>query len=227
VGWRGEAGRAYSSLVGLYARRILPRLLDFAMRNPWATVERRRLIPRAAGLVLEVGAGSGLNLRFYGPGVTRVIAVDPSLGLWRLARRRVARAEVPVGFVAGSGEAIPLPDASVDTAVLTWTLCSIPDPAAALAELRRVLRPRGRLLFVEHGRAPDASVRRWQERITPHWRRWAGGCHLDRPIDALIRTAGFTFAELEARYVGHPRAMTYFYRGMASPEGPAPPVPET
>jgi ubiquinone/menaquinone biosynthesis C-methylase UbiE len=213
--------------VGLYARRILPRLLDFAMRNPWATVERRRLIPRAVGLVLEVGAGSGLNLRFYGPGVTRVIAVDPSLDLWRLATRRVARADVPVGFVAGSGEAIPLPNASVDTAVFTWTLCSIPDPAAAMAELRRVLKPRGRLLFVDHGRAPDASVRRWQERITPHWRRWAGGCHLDRPIDALIRNAGFTFAELEARYVGHPRAMTYFYRGMASPEGPAPPAPET
>jgi ubiquinone/menaquinone biosynthesis C-methylase UbiE len=209
--------------VGLYARRILPRLLDLAMRNPWATVERERLIPRAAGVVLELGAGSGLNLRHYVAPAGRVIAVDPSPGLHRLAARRMSAARVPVDYVLGVGEALPLASASVDTAVVTWTLCSVTDPARALTEVRRVLKTDGRLLFVEHGRAPDPSVRRWQEWLTPHWRRLAGGCHLDRPIDLLIRDAGFSLPELDRRYIGHPRSMTYFYRGVAAPDG-APPA---
>lgn len=194
------------------------------MRNPWATIERRRLIPRAAGVVLELGAGSGLNLRHYGGGAARVVAVEPSPGLGRLASRRMVGARVSVDWVRGTGEAIPLSDASVDTAVLTWTLCSVADPLGALAEVRRVLKARGRLLFVEHGRAPDPSVRLWQERLTPHWRRISGNCHLDRPIETLIRAAGFILAELDARYIGYPKSMTYFYRGLASPPGPSPPA---
>ena len=211
--------------MGLYARRVLPRLLDFAMRNPWATVERRRLIPRASGVVLDLGAGSGLNLRLYETRVARVIAVEPSPGLGRMASRRMTEARVPVDWVRGAGEAIPLSDGSVDTAVLTWTLCSVADPAGSLAEVRRVLKARGRLLFVEHGRAPDAAVRRWQERLTPHWRRFSGNCHLDRPIEALIRAAGFTVAELQAEYIGLPKFMTYFYRGIAAPAAAAPTSP--
>jgi SAM-dependent methyltransferase len=213
--------------MGFYGRVVLPRLIDLAMRGREIVAEREWLIPRAAGLVLEVGAGTGLNLPHYRDGVTRLLALDPSLPSWRLARRRVAGARVPVQFVAGSGERIPVRDASVDTAVITWTLCSIPDPAAALAELRRVLRPAGRLLFVEHGRAPDASVQRWQQRLTPFWRHVAGGCHLDRPIDRLIRAAGFSVDELEARYVGRPRVGTYFYRGIARPGPAARPARET
>ena len=201
--------------MGLYARLLLPRLTDLAMRGREVAAERDWLIPQAAGRVLEIGAGSGLNLRYYGSAVTSVLAVDPSRELWRLAAPRLPGARVPVRFVAASGEALPLRAASVDTVVLTWTLCSIPDPRAALAEIRRVLVPGGRLLFVEHGRAPDASVRRWQERLTPLWRRVSGGCHLDRPIDDLIRAAGLHFGALEARYVGRPRFGTYFYRGEA------------
>jgi SAM-dependent methyltransferase len=211
-------GCVYSSPMGLYARLLLPRLIDLAMRSREVSSQRERLIPRASGLVLEVGAGSGLNLPYYPTGVTRVVALDPSLPLWRLASGRVSRARIPVQFVVGSGERIPVRDAAVDTAVLAWTLCSIPDPAAALTELHRILKPAGQLLFVEHGQAPDASVRRWQERLTPLWGRVAGGCHLDRPIDRLIREAGFSVDELEARYVGRPRMGTYFYRGIARPE---------
>lgn len=195
------------------------------MRNPWATVERRRLIPRAVGVVLDLGAGSGLNLRLYETRAARVIAVEPSPGLGRMASRRMAEAPVPVDWVRGVGEAIPLSDGSVDTAVLTWTLCSVADPAGSLAEVRRVLKARGRLLFVEHGRAPDAAVRRWQERLTPHWRRFSGNCHLDRPIEALIRAAGFTVADLQAEYIGLPKFMTYFYRGIAAPAAAAPTSP--
>jgi SAM-dependent methyltransferase len=209
--------------MGLYARLLLPRLTDLGMRGPRVAAERAWLIPRAAGRVLEVGVGSGLNLRYYEPSVTSVLAVDPSPALWRLATPRLAGARVPVRFVAASAEALPQRAASVDSVVLTWTLCTIPDPAAALAEIRRVLVPGGRLLFVEHGRAPDASVRRWQERLTPVWRRVAGGCHLDRPIDQLIGGAGLSLDELEARYVGRPRFGTFFYRGEArAPAGARP-----
>jgi ubiquinone/menaquinone biosynthesis C-methylase UbiE len=174
-------------------------------------------------VVLEIGAGSGLNLSHYAPPAARVIAVEPSPGLARVAASRRAAARVRVDWVRGAGEALPLAEGSVDTVVLTWTLCSVADPARSLAEARRVLKSAGRLLFVEHGRAPDAAVLRWQQRITPHWRRVSGNCHLDRPIEALIRSAGFTLTELDAEYIGMmPKAMTYFYRGIASPAVVAP-----
>ena len=209
-----------------YTRRVFPRLLDLAMRNPWATRERRRLVPRATGVVLEIGAGSGLNFTHYTRSTGRVIALEPSPGLARVASRRRVASPVRVDWMRGVGEALPLADASVDTVVLTWTLCSVADPTRSLAELRRVLKSAGRLLFVEHGRAPDAAVRRWQERITPQWRRVSGNCHLDRPIETLIRAAGFEVPELEAEYVGLlPKTMTYFYRGMATPTAPAPASP--
>jgi len=208
--------------VGFYTRRIFPRLLDLAMRNPWATRERRRLIPRATGVVLEIGAGPGLNFAHYTRSTARVVALEPSPGLARVASRRRAASGVRIDWVQGVGETLPLADVSVDTAVLTWTLCSVADPGRSLAEVRRVLKPAGRLLFVEHGRAPDAAVRRWQERVTPHWRRFSGNCHLDRPIESLIRGAGFEMVELEAEYIGlRPKTMTYFYRGVATPTPPA------
>jgi ubiquinone/menaquinone biosynthesis C-methylase UbiE len=200
-----------------YERHVLPRLVDLAMRMPAARAERVTLVPAARGRVLEVGIGSGLNLPFYGPGVTAVAGLDPSRALLRLAARRAGRAPCPVVLVAAPAEAIPFRDSCFDTLVLTWTLCSVPDPGRALGEMRRVLRPAGTLLFVEHGQAPDARVRRWQDRITPCWSRVAGGCHLNRPIDALIGSAGFELAELERRYRRGPRVMTYFYRGVARP----------
>lgn len=203
--------------MNLYERWVLPRLLDLAMRNKEATRFRARLIPWARGAALEVGVGSGLNLPFYGAQVERLVAVDPSEKLLRMARRRARSATIPIEFITHSGEALPLADASVDTAVFTFTLCTIPDPLKALREARRVLKPSGELLFAEHGLAPEAGVQRWQQRLNPLWRRVAGGCNLDRRIDELIATAGFRFSGLEKEYAKGPRPMSYIYIGRASP----------
>lgn len=203
--------------MNFYERWILPRLLDLAMRNKEITRFRARLVPQARGAALEVGLGSGLNLPFYGARVERLVAVDPSEELLRMAKGRARRAGIPVEFILQSGEALPLADASVDTAVFTFALCTIPDPSKALREARRVLKPTGELLFAEHGLAPDASVRRWQRRLNPLWRRVAGGCNLDRKIDELIAAAGFRFDQLEAEYAKGPRPWTYVYIGRAKP----------
>ncbi len=201
--------------MSLYARYVLPRLTDLVMRNRADAEERAKLLPLATGVVVEVGIGSALNLPCYGPAVEALYGVDPSVALWRIGRRRVAAARFPVQFVAGSAERIPLPAALADTVVSTWTLCTIPDPRAALAEMRRVLKPDGRLLFIEHGRAPDPGVRAWQDRLTPVWKRVAGGCHMNRPIDALIGGAGFEFAKIEVGYASGPKVLAYLYRGVA------------
>lgn len=201
--------------MNLYARYILPRLIHLAMRNTVATAERARFVPLATGTVLEVGAGSGLNLPFYGSKVVRLYALDPSRELWRMARRRVDAAAFPVEYRAASAEAIPLDGAVVDTVVTTWTLCSIPDPGRALTEVRRVLAPGGQLIFVEHGRSPEPRVRAWQDRLTPFWRRVAGGCHLNRAIDRLVLEAGFDLGEIERGYAGRLKPMEYLYKGVA------------
>lgn len=201
--------------MGFYARYVLPRLIDLAMRSRVVTARRARIVPLAAGKVLEIGAGSGLNLPFYGERVEKLYALDPSPEVWRLGRRRAARAGFPIEFLAHSGERIPLPDASIDTVVSTWTLCSIPRPLDALAEIRRVLTPDGRFLFIEHGRAPEAGVVAWQDRLTPVWKRIAGGCHLNRAIDALITEAGFEIARLERGYSKGPKPFAYLYEGTA------------
>ena len=201
--------------MGFYGRRLLPRLIDLAMRNKEVKRYRRKLIPGAAGEVLEIGAGSGLNLPFYGSQVRRLHALEPSEALLRMASRKLPGVHFPVELLRGSAEEIPLADRSVDTVVTTWTLCSIPDVAKALREARRVLRPGGSLLFVEHGHAPDASVAAWQRRIEPLWKPLAGGCHLTRRIDQLIRDAGFSINELENEYLKGPRPLTYTYCGRA------------
>jgi ubiquinone/menaquinone biosynthesis C-methylase UbiE len=201
--------------MSFYARHVVPRLTDLAMRRGADTAQRARFVPQATGRVLEVGVGSALNVPFYGPDVTALWGLDPSLALWRIGRRRLGRLPFPLRFIAASAERIPLRDASVETVVSTWTLCTIPDPAAALAEMRRVLTPDGRFVFVEHGRAPDPSVQRWQDRLAPLWRRVSGGCHLDRPIDALVVAAGFRLDELERGYGRGPRPLDYLYKGRA------------
>ena len=199
--------------MGLYQDRILPRLIDLVMRNSRLTPYRQRVIARATGRVLEIGAGSGLNLPFYGGNVTEVLGLDPHPTLLALARGK--QCGVRWTAVKGSAESIPLDDASVDTVVSTWTLCSIPEVAQALGEARRVLKPDGQLLFVEHGLAPDASVRRWQNRLTPAWKRMAGGCHLNRPIQEIVLAAGFGIERLETSYMEGPRPMTFTYEGCA------------
>jgi ubiquinone/menaquinone biosynthesis C-methylase UbiE len=199
--------------MGLYSRHMLPWLIDRAMRQKVLGPYRARVVGAAEGRVLEFGIGSGLNLPLYGAAVHTVIGVEPSSALLDRARRQAA--QMPVELIEGSAEALPLADMSVDTVVTTWTLCTIPDAARALAEAHRVLRPGGALLFVEHGRAPEPGVARWQDRLDPLWSRLAGGCHLNRSIDRLIRSAGFRLDRLETSRVPGPRTHTFLYHGRA------------
>jgi len=203
----------------LYERYVLPYLTHLGMRGARPARERARIVPQASGVVLEIGVGSALNVPYYGRAVERLYAVDPSRELWRLGRIRAATARFPITFIAGPAERIPLADATADTAVSTWTLCTIPDPSRALAEVRRVLRPGARFLFVEHGVAPDPSVRAWQDRLTPAWRRVAGNCHLNRQIDRLITDAGLRIAQLDRSYAGPVKVVAYLYRGIAFSDG--------
>jgi ubiquinone/menaquinone biosynthesis C-methylase UbiE len=203
--------------MGLYAKWILPRLAHVAMGQKELGAYRARALAPARGRVLELGIGSGLNLPFYGPDVRAVTGVDPSVELTRMARGAAQQARFPVDILVQSAEQLPLEDRSVDTAVSTWTLCSIPDPVKALREVRRVLRPEGRLLFAEHGRAPEPDVVAWQDRLTPVWKHCAGGCHLNRKVDDLLRAAGFELEELHTGYAKGPRPMAYMYEGVARP----------
>jgi ubiquinone/menaquinone biosynthesis C-methylase UbiE len=158
-----------------------------------------------------------MNLRFYRSPVREVLALEPAPRLVSMAKRVSRAAGMPVNFFEASAEAISLDEHSVDTVVTTWTLCSIPQAAVALAEMRRVLRPGGKLLFAEHGQAPDESVRRWQDRLTPAWRYIGGGCHLNRPICTLIEAAGFRIDRIETGYIPGPKPMTFMYEGSAAP----------
>jgi ubiquinone/menaquinone biosynthesis C-methylase UbiE len=204
--------------MGFYAQYVLPRLVDFSMRNRETARLRADWIPHARGEVLEIGIGSGLNLPFYSPEVRHVYGVDPSVGLQRMARERVAAGRLPVEFFSQSAEEpLPLPSASVDTVVVTWTMCSIPNVDDALQQMRRVLRPTGRLIFLEHGRSPDPGVVAWQDRLTPVWKTFTGGCHLNRKVDELIAAAGFHITQLKTCYMPGPRPMTYTYQGFAQP----------
>jgi ubiquinone/menaquinone biosynthesis C-methylase UbiE len=202
-------------MMGFYERWIVPRLLDLAMRNRLLDHYRQQTIASARGLVLEVGVGSGVNLPLYGPAVTRVVGLDPSPELLRLASKRAADVVIPVSLLRASAEHLPLADAVFHTTVMTWTLCSIPNPIAALTEMRRVLRPDGRLIFVEHGLSPEIRAARWQRRLTPYWKRISGGCHLDRKTDDLIRAAGFQIDAIEMAYMQGPKPWTFMYQGLA------------
>jgi ubiquinone/menaquinone biosynthesis C-methylase UbiE len=203
--------------MGFYNDFILPRLIDLAMRNKQLRPIRERVIGAAEGRVLEIGIGSGKNLPFYRTPVLEVLALEPAPRLVSMAKSASRPPGMPVNFLEASAEAIPLDEHSVDTVVTTWTLCSIPQAAVALAEMRRVLRPGGKLLFAEHGQAPDASVRRWQDRLTPAWRYIGGGCHLNRPIRSMIEAAGFRIDRIETGYIPGPKPMTFMYEGSARP----------
>lgn len=203
--------------MGLYARHVLPGLLHAAMRQDALRPFRARVAGAAEGRALEIGIGSGLNLPFYGAAVREVVGVDPSAALLERARRAAAGAPVPVELVEGSAEALAFEDGRFDTVVTTWSLCTIADAGRALAEARRVLRPGGSLLFVEHGRAPEPGVARLQDRLDPLWSRLAGGCHLNRPMDALLRRNGFRLDALATGRVPGPRTHTFLYEGRARP----------
>ncbi|MBS3025050.1 class I SAM-dependent methyltransferase [Acidiphilium multivorum] len=203
--------------MNFYDRKILPHVLNFVMRQEALVPFRTRVIGAAQGRALEFGVGSGLNLPFYGTSVTSVIGIEPSPALLRMARDRAASAIVPTELIEASAEMLPVESASIDTIVTTWALCTIPDAVRALREARRVLKPGGTLLFVEHGRAPEPSIARWQDRLDHPWGMIAGGCHINRQIDALIMEAGFRIEHLAHDRMPGPRTHNYLYEGKAHP----------
>jgi ubiquinone/menaquinone biosynthesis C-methylase UbiE len=205
--------------MSLFQNRVVPHLIHLAMSDRKLVPYRKRVLSSARGRVLEIGIGSGMNVPLYAAPVQEVIGLDPAPRLIAMAQRALSRSSLPVEIIEGSAEAIPLDRHSVDTVVTTWTLCSIPRVAVALNEMRRVLKPSGELLFVEHGLAPEASIRRWQDRLTPVWKCLGGGCHLNRPIRQLIEDAGFSISQLDTGYMKGPKPMkpmTFMYEGRAS-----------
>jgi ubiquinone/menaquinone biosynthesis C-methylase UbiE len=201
--------------MGLYGDQILPRAIDLVLRGGEFARLRARVAAGLEGEMLEIGFGSGLNIPYYPSGLKRVQAVDPAIVGRQLAGKRAAACAVPIDYIGADAEALPAGDASVDSVLSTWTLCTISDANRALAEIRRVLRPGGALHFVEHGLAPDVKVARLQQRLTPLQRRAFGGCHLNRQIDQLVAAAGLELTRMDTYYMKGPRAMGFTYEGVA------------
>ena len=204
--------------MGFYERRILPIMLNAALSAKPISYQRKKVVPRAEGRVLEIGFGAGHNLPYYDARkVTHIWALEPSKEIRAKAAERVRASSIDLEFLDLPGEQIPLEDNTADTVLVTYTLCTIPDVMAALSGMRRVLKPTGRMLFCEHGEAPDESVRKWQVRITPIWKTICGGCHVDRAIPKLIRDSGFAIQDMETMYLpGTPRIAGFNYWGSAT-----------
>lgn len=202
----------------LYDGYILPRLTNMVCMHKNISAQREKIIPLARGNILEVGMGSGLNLSFYDPAkVKQIWGVEPSDGLWAMTRKRTAGLTYKVSRIGRNGEQVPLDDKSADTAVVTYSLCSIPDVQKALSEIRRILKPGGELIFCEHGRAPDRFVQKWQELLNPWWVPVSGGCHLNRPIPSLIEASGLKIRHLETGYNTGIKIIGFNYTGIAVP----------
>jgi len=200
----------------LYNRYILPKVVHFTCGLKPNMCQREKVVPHARGRVLEVGIGSGLNLPYYDvTKITKIWGLDPAPEMTRMARRAAGSLPFEVEFIGLPGDEIPLEDSSVDTVVVTYTLCTIPDTSPALRQMSRVLRPGGELIFCEHGAAPDAAVRRWQDRLNPIWKRLGGGCNLNRQIPALIEAGGFRIKHMDAMYIPGWRPASYNYWGTA------------
>ena len=204
--------------MNFYDKYILPSFLNCACGSKPIKYQRSKVVPMAEGTVLEVGIGSGLNLPFYDPvKVSNIIGLDPSEELNAMAKKVAENKGLGVEFILGDAESIPLPDDQFDTVLITYTMCTIPDVLSANREMRRVLKPGGKLIFCEHGLAPDANVRKWQRRIDPYWGKIAGGCHLNRDIPALLLAAGFEIQSMEQMYLpSTPRFGGYNYWGTAT-----------
>ena len=202
--------------MGFYEKHILPLCLDKACGIEPITKQRQKVVPLASGVVLEIGIGSGLNLPFYNPEkVSKVIGVDPDDYMWKRSAKSRAKAAIEIERIGLSGEEIPLAKNMADTVVVTYSLCTIPNPVKALKEMTRILKPGGQILFTEHGKAPDANIHKWQNRIDPYWKKIAGGCHSGRDIPELFRQAGLKFDTLEEMYIPGPKVLGYNYWGAA------------
>ena len=201
--------------MAFYTDRILPHCVHLALGSRRFRQLREETVRGLSGTVLEVGFGSGLNLPYYSKEVSRLLTIEPARGGLCLARRAIEAVSFPVEHVGDTAEEIPLPDGSIDAVVSTWTLCTIPDSARALREIRRVLKPEGSFHFLEHGHSPEPRIARWQDRLTPLQKILAGGCHLNRPIDRMIEEAGFRFEAIERFYGPGPKVVMYFYAGVA------------
>jgi ubiquinone/menaquinone biosynthesis C-methylase UbiE len=204
--------------MSFYDKYILPSFLNCACGSKPIKYQRSKVVPLAEGVVLEVGIGSGLNIPYYdSTKISAIIGLDPSEELNNMARKVAADNGLEVDFILGSAEAIPLPDNHVDSVLVTYTLCTIPDALSASKEMRRVLKPDGKIIFCEHGLAPDAGVAKWQARIDPYWEKIAGGCHLNRDIPQLIQSAGFNIQSMEQMYLpSTPKFAGYNYWGVAT-----------
>ena len=202
--------------MSFYNDRILPHLINRACSTKPTRKQREKIVHRAYGDVLEIGFGGGLNLRHYDRrNVRRIFGLEPSEGMRKSAARRIAESDIDVELIGLPGEEIPLDDGAVDSVLVTYTLCTIPDVVTALQEMRRVLKPGGHLFFCEHGKAPDQDVQKWQRRLNPGWRRISGGCNMDRDIPALLREGGFDIEDDNRMYVPGIRALSYNYWGAA------------
>lgn len=199
-----------------YEERILPSLINVACSTKPTRRQREKIVPRASGDVLEIGFGSGLNLPYYDRArVRRIWGLEPSVGMRRLARDAISRRSLEVELIDLPGEEIPLDDNSVDTVLVTYTLCTIPEVVRALEGMRRVLKPEGELLYCEHGKAPDPGVLKWQERLNPAWKRFSGGCNIHRDIPAILDESGFVVEDDNRMYLPGLRALSYNYWGAA------------
>lgn len=203
--------------MSLYDKHVLPYLLDVLCGMKAISKQREKVVPLAHGKVLEIGIGSGLNLKHYDQAkLEELHGLDPAMEMHRLAKKRMAKSGLDVELVGLPAEQIPMEDHSFDSIVCTYTLCTIPDPVQALREMRRVLKPEGQLLFCEHGKAPDASVAKWQDKLNNAWGKIAGGCNMNRPIPSILEEGGFDIRSLETMYVpGGPKMLTYNYWGSA------------
>ena len=212
----------------LYDSYILPKITNVVCSAGPNMQQREKIVPSAFGIVLEIGAGSGLNFRYYDPErVNHLFALDPSEEMWKLAGKHLDAISFEVEYIKSSAESIPLESHSVDSVVSTYTMCSIPDLDRALSEMWRVLKPDGRLIFCEHGRAPDRQIIKWQNFLTPAWKMVSGGCHLNRNIPELIEQAGFSIEQLHTMYLTGFKVASYNYRGMAKPAKKISPTHET
>jgi len=202
--------------MGFYSKFLLPKAVHFLCSTKPIRKQREKVVSLAAGRVLEIGIGSGLNLPFYDTEkVQQVWGLDPSMELWALAKDTVARVDFNLEFIKGDAETIPLDDSSADSVLVTYTLCTVPRVVPVLEEIRRVLKPHGRLIFCEHGAAPDAAVRRWQNRLNPIWKRIGGGCNLNLPIPSLLEQSGFKIRGIDAMYLPGWKPTTFNYWGTA------------